>query len=79
MTDKKNQLVPMDIEPIVESAGGKELLDNEEGWVIGVRGNRLLRFPTEKHMITMANTGGGKGVSVAIPNLLTHEGSVFSI
>ena len=30
-------------------------------------------------MISIANTGGGKGVSAAIPNLLLHEGSVLSV
>jgi type IV secretory pathway TraG/TraD family ATPase VirD4 len=30
-------------------------------------------------MVTIAKIGEGKGTSVAIPNLLTHEGSVFSL
>ncbi len=62
-----------------EDISGEELLDNNEGWVVGVRGARLLRLPTEKNMVTIANIGGGKGTSVAIPNFLTHEGSIFSI
>lgn len=65
--------------PLIESQSGTELVNNDEGWVIGVRGEKLLRFPTDKHMVTIASTGGGKGTSVAIPNLLTHEGSIFSI
>ncbi len=67
------------LKPAIESEGGIELLDNEAGWIIGARGGRPLRFPTDKHMITIANTGGGKGTSVAIPNLLNHEGSVLSV
>lgn len=65
--------------PDINSEGGVELLDNEDGWVIGVRGHRLMRFPTEKHMVTIGDIGEGKGTSVAIPNLLVHEGSAFSL
>lgn len=65
--------------PIINSEAGVELLGLEDGWVVGMRGNRLMRFPTEKHMITMGTTGSGKGTSVAIPNLLVHEGSAFSL
>lgn len=55
------------------------LAEQEQGWVIGSNSGKLLRLQTEKHMITIANTGGGKGTSVAITNLLTHSGSAFSV
>jgi type IV secretory pathway TraG/TraD family ATPase VirD4 len=54
-------------------------LANERGWVIGRMGEDLLRFETDKHMVSIANTGGGKGTSVAISNLLLHQGSLISV
>lgn len=80
LNDRGQPIINHDpLEPIVDSEGGVELLDQTDGWVVGVRGNRLMRFPTEKHMITMGTIGSGKGASVAIPNLLIHEGSAFSL
>lgn len=59
--------------------GGAQLLGKDTGFVIGSRGPELLRLDTDSHFVTIAKTGGGKGRSVAIPNLLVHPGSVLSI
>lgn len=59
--------------------GGQDLIGQDTGFVIGARGWELLRLDTDAHFVTMAKTGGGKGRSVAIPNLLTHPGSVLSV
>lgn len=58
---------------------GIDLLDSEEGFIVGARGYATMQIETDKHMITIANTGGGKGRGVAIPNMLNHRGSLFSI
>lgn len=39
----------------------------------------LLRLSTEKHLLTIAPSRAGKGVSAIIPNLLTYPGSAFVI
>lgn len=39
----------------------------------------LLRLTTEKHLLTIAPSRAGKGVSAIIPNLLTYPGSAFVI
>ena len=59
--------------------GGLTYMLSPRGFVIGERGGKLLRYNTDTHFITMGKTGGGKGVGVAIPNLLSHPGSVVSI
>jgi type IV secretion system protein VirD4 len=43
-----------------------------------VRGNLHVRPPTQ-HMISIAPTRSGKGVSLIIPNLLTYRGSVLVV
>ncbi len=48
---------------------GHSLFDRH--WPVGVRDDRML--------CTMAGTGGGKGDSAIIPNLLLHPGSAFAI
>lgn len=65
--------------PALLPPGGIDLLGKRSGYVIGSRGQALMRFETDKHMVTIANTGGGKGRSVIIPNLLTHNGSAISV
>jgi type IV secretion system protein VirD4 len=41
--------------------------------------DRLLSYRGEGHHICLSPTGGGKGVSSVIPNLLHHRGSTFVI
>lgn len=49
------------------------------GYIVGSKDGELLRVDTDTHLISIARTGGGKGKTVAIPNLLDHEGSVLSL
>lgn len=65
--------------PALIPVGGSDLLGHEEGYIIGSRGHALMRLATDRHMITIAGTGGGKGRSVAISNVLDHSGSIFSV
>lgn len=53
----------------------------EQGLLIGRRidGDDLLRFDGEGHLLTLAPTRSGKGVSVVIPNLLDYLGSAFVV
>jgi type IV secretion system protein VirD4 len=59
---------------------GGEFL-REEGLLIGrsIREGELLRFDGEGHLLTLAPTRSGKGVSAVIPNLLDHLGSAFVV
>jgi type IV secretion system protein VirD4 len=59
---------------------GGELL-REEGLLLGrrARGGRLLRYDGDGHLITLAPTRSGKGVSAVIPNLLEYLGSAFVV
>jgi type IV secretion system protein VirD4 len=54
-------------------------LFKNEGLVIGRYRGRLLRLKTDRHMLTLAPTRSGKGVSSIIPNLLTWPGSAVVI
>ncbi len=65
--------------PTTLPESGVDLLDSESGFIVGARGFATMQIETDKHMITIANTGGGKGRAVAIPNMLNHNGSLFSI
>ena len=40
---------------------------------------RLIRYNGDRHLLTIAPTRSGKGVSAIIPNLLTYKGSVIVI
>lgn len=52
----------------------------EEGLLIGRSAQgELLRFDGEGHLLTLAPTRSGKGVSAVIPNLLDHLGSAFVV
>jgi type IV secretion system protein VirD4 len=57
--------------------GKGENLYRARGLLLGRRGRRLLRFGSEGHVLTVAPTRSGKGVSAVIPNLLDHPGSVL--
>ncbi|HVR08849.1 MAG TPA: type IV secretory system conjugative DNA transfer family protein [Thermoanaerobaculia bacterium] len=47
------------------------------GPILGRAGRSLLRYEAEGHILTVAPTGSGKGVSAVIPNLLDYPGSVL--
>ena len=46
------------------------------GRIVGRKAGRLLRYDGDGHLVTLAPTRSGKGVSAVIPNLLDHPGSV---
>jgi type IV secretion system protein VirD4 len=52
-------------------------LRQETGLILGRDGDQLLRYRGEGHLVTIAPTRSGKGVSAIIPNLLTYPGSVI--
>ena len=52
-------------------------LSCESGFLLGRIGGRSLRYAGEGHVLTVAPTRSGKGVSCVIPNLLDHPGSVL--
>jgi len=58
-------------------------LVGEEGFALGFyeeEGKRHpLHYAGDRHLLTVAPTRSGKGVSAIIPNLLTYEGSVIVI
>ena len=54
-----------------------EPLHRDRGLLLGKQGNIPLRHLGEGHVLTVAPTRSGKGVSCVIPNLLDHPGSVL--
>lgn len=61
--------------------GGGEVFRRDEGLLIGRRptDGGLFRFDGDGHLLTLAPTRSGKGVSSVIPNLLDYPGSVFVV
>lgn len=61
--------------------GSGERFLQEEGLLLGRHAQRdaLLRFDGDGHLLTLAPTRSGKGVSAVIPNLLDHLGSAFVV
>jgi type IV secretion system protein VirD4 len=61
----------------------KNNLIGKEGFMLGFFTNNQERYPIhytgDRHLLTVAPTRSGKGVSSIIPNLLTYEGSVIII
>ncbi len=62
--------------------GSTRRLESPHGFIVG-RGGRwhspLLRYAGDAHILTLAPTGAGKGVSCVIPALLDYPGSMFVI
>jgi type IV secretion system protein VirD4 len=57
--------------------GGGEVLHRDHGLLLGRDGPRLLRFAGDGHVLTVAPTRAGKGVSAVIPSLLDYRGAVL--
>lgn len=57
--------------------GSPEVLMNAAGALVGRGDDNLLRLDGEGHILTVAPTRSGKGVSCVIPNLLDHPGSAL--
>ena len=56
---------------------GRALTRATVGRLIGRTKGRVLRYGGDGHLMTVAPTRSGKGVSTVIPNLLEHTGSVL--
>lgn len=56
--------------------GAGDGLRGAAGVLLGRLNGRLLRFGSDGHVLTVAPTRSGKGVSGVVPNLLDHPGSV---
>jgi type IV secretion system protein VirD4 len=54
---------------------GRSLI-GKKGLIVGRAGRRFLRYAGEGHVVTIAPTRTGKGVSAVIPNLLLYPGSI---
>jgi type IV secretion system protein VirD4 len=56
-------------------------LKQSRGLLVGrhIRDNKLLRYDGNRHLITIAPTRSGKGVSSIIPNILTYPGSLIVV
>lgn len=49
------------------------------GLVLGYRGGKGIGSLDNRHILTVAGSRGGKGVSLIVPNLLMYDGSVLAI
>lgn len=59
--------------------GDPAMLVQRDGLMIGrTARSKVLRYAGDGHLITVAPTRSGKGVGVAIPNLLTYPGPVVA-
>jgi type IV secretion system protein VirD4 len=57
--------------------GDPAVLEQPAGVLVGRHDRALLRLDGEGHVLTVAPTRSGKGVSCVIPNLLDHPGSAL--
>jgi type IV secretion system protein VirD4 len=51
----------------------------EGGLLLGRRDGRVIGWNDDRHLMTIAGSRAGKGVSLIIPNLLFYEGSAVVI
>ena len=51
----------------------------EDGILLGYRGGRVVGWRDDRHMLTIAGSRAGKGVSLIIPNLIYYRGSAVVI
>ena len=49
------------------------------GLLLGTRGGRFIGWKDDRHLLTIAGSRAGKGVSLIIPNLIFYEGSAVII
>ena len=48
-----------------------------EGPILGKRNGKVIRYPGDKHLLTVAPNGSGKDVSCVTLNAMTHTGSLI--
>lgn len=86
--------LPRGLDPIRDTGGGErgvrsrwlapeEMSTDEwqarDGVLLGYCDGRVIGWNDNRHMLTIAGSRSGKGVSLIIPNLLFYTGSVFVI
>ena len=49
------------------------------GLLLGTRSGRVIGWKDDRHLLTIAGSRAGKGVSLIIPNLIAYEGSAVII
>ncbi|HVR07460.1 MAG TPA: type IV secretory system conjugative DNA transfer family protein [Thermoanaerobaculia bacterium] len=57
--------------------GDPAALQVESGLIVGEAAGQLLRFDGEGHLLSIAPTGGGKGLGAVFPNLLDYPGAIL--
>jgi type IV secretion system protein VirD4 len=57
--------------------GDPAALASSHGLIVGEHAGELLRFAGEAHLLSIAPTGGGKGVGAVFPNLLDYPGAIL--
>jgi type IV secretion system protein VirD4 len=57
--------------------GDPNALVRANGLIVGEVAGELMRFDGETHLLSIAPTGGGKGLGAVFPNLLDYPGGVF--
>lgn len=50
-----------------------------DGLLLGTRNGQLITWNDDRHLLTIAGSRAGKGVSLIVPNLITYEGSVLVV
>lgn len=63
----------------IEDLGSEEWVYDQARLFLGYRGGRTVGWRDDRHVLTVAGSRAGKGVSLIIPNLLLYHGSVLAI
>lgn len=53
--------------------------ESKDGLLLGRRAGRVIRWKDDRHVMTIAGSRAGKGVSLIIPNLIFYRGSAVVI
>jgi type IV secretion system protein VirD4 len=78
--DLRNNIAPHALWADPNFIGTHEHWKYEPGKVfLGALGNRMIGVSDDRHMMTIAGSRAGKGVSTIIPNLIEYPGSVLVI
>jgi type IV secretion system protein VirD4 len=78
--DLRNNIAPYAAWANPEFIAGHEKWEYKSGKIfLGAYGNRPIGVDDDRHMMTIAGSRAGKGVSTIIPNLIEYPGSVLVI